>query len=161
MFSSSAIFFYFIVPENRSADPTKSLVIKSQSVTDLIFLQSLLKITADINIGHDNWKIGADTILDVEQVCRNQEYSENGRTVFDNILNSFGINMTLFYGMNLNIRTYKQYYKQYYDAYFNSLSKSKQKEPPAAMYYNAFTKAVNEYINIEKKRGSIILKVTK
>ena len=65
--------------------------------------------------------------------------------------------MGLFFGMNMTIRTYEQFYKKYYDEYYNKLARSKRLDPPPAMYYSAFTKTVNEYINIEKKHGSIAL----
>jgi hypothetical protein len=117
----------------------------------------MLKFQADIYVGHDNWKISANEIIDVEQTCRNMEFNNDGKIVFDEILKKFKVNLGLFFGMNMTIRTYEQYYKQFYDAYYNSLSKTKRKTPPAAMYYNAFTKTVNEYINIEKRHGNLTL----
>jgi hypothetical protein len=156
-FSSNAIYFYCVVPKDRSTDVNKDFVIRSNSICDIIFLQRILKFQADIYIGHDNWKIAADDIIDVEQACRSMEFNNDGKIVFDEIMKKFHVNLGLFYGMNMTIRTYEQYYKQFYDAYYNSLSKAKRKAPPAAMYYNAFTKTVNEYINIEKRHGNLTL----
>lgn len=157
MYSSNAIFFYLVVPKDKSVDREKDIVIKSTSICDLIFLEKMLKFEADILIGHDNWSIEADKIIDVEETCRSMEFIPDGKVCFDEILKKFCVNMGLFFGMNMTIRTYEQFYKKYYDEYYNKLSRSKRLDPPPAMYYNAFTKTVNEYINIEKKHGSIAL----
>ena len=53
LYSSSAIFFYTVVPKDNAADPNKTTVIKSSAVCDLIFLQKILRFHADIIIGHD------------------------------------------------------------------------------------------------------------
>jgi hypothetical protein len=157
MYSSCAIFFYCVIPKDKSTEKDKDIVIKSQSICDLLFLQRMLKFTADIIIGHDDWELKADEILDVEQVCRSQDFLPDGRVVFDEILKKFKVNLGLFFGMNMLVRTYEKYYKHFYDQYYNSLSKQKRQNPPPAMYYNAFTKTVNEYINIGKRHGNIVL----
>ena len=157
MYSSNAIFFYLVVPKDKSVGREKDIVIKSASICDLIFLEKMLKFEADILVGHDNWKIEADEIIDVEETCRSMYFIPDGKVCFDEILKKFCVNMGLFFGMNMTIRTYEQFYKKYYDEYYNKLAKSKRLDPPPAMYYNAFTKTVNEYINIEKKHGSIAL----
>ena len=157
MYTSCAIFFYCVVPKDKSSYPDMDIVIKSNSICDIVFLQKMLKFTSDILIGHDNWELKADKVIDVEQSCREMQFIPDGKVVFDEILKKFCVNLGLFFGMNMTIRTYEQFYKQFYDDYYNKLPKAKRLNPPAAMYYNAFTKTVNEYINIEKKHGSIAL----
>ena len=158
LYSSSAIFFYTVVPKDNAADPTKTTVIKSEAVCDLIFLQNILKFHADIIIGHDGWDIdGADEVLDVNLVCRNMNFHSDGKVIFDEIMKKFGVRLGFYWGMNMTIKMYRKYYQQYYDAYYDKLSKKDKLDPPKAMYYNAFTKMVNEYINIEKRHGNITL----
>lgn len=53
LYSSSAIFFYTVIPKDNAADPSKTTVIISEAVCDIIFLQNILKFHADIIIGHD------------------------------------------------------------------------------------------------------------
>ena len=156
-YTCNAIFFYCVVPKDKSTDRAKHIVIKSNSVCDLVFLQKMLKFNSDIMIGHDNWEIEADKIIDVEQTCRSMDFIPDGRLVFDEILRKFCVNLGLFFGSSMTIRTYEQLYKQFYDDYYGKLTRQKRLNPPPVMYYNAFTKTVNEYINIEKKHGGIAL----
>ena len=86
MYSSNAIFFYLVVPKDKSIDREKDIVIKSASICDLIFLEKMLKFEADILVGHDNWNIEADKIIDVEETCRSMEFIPDGKVCFDEIL---------------------------------------------------------------------------
>lgn len=156
-YSSSAIFFYTMIPKDNAKDQSKTTVIKSDNVCDLLFIQNSLKFKSDIIVGHDAWDIEADDILDVQEVCRSKNYRTDGKLVFDEIMESFGVRLGFYWGMNMVIKMYRRFYQQFYDQYYEGLSKSKKEDPPAAMYYNAFTKMVNEYVNIEKRHGNFAL----
>ena len=157
-FSCNALFFYCVVPKHKSIDKSKRIIIKSYSICDLVFLQRILKFNSPIIIGHNNWKLDADHIIDVENECRSIDFDRNGKIVFNRILNKFFIKPSLIYGKNSKeISTYEQVYKHFYDDYYSKLTKVKKLDPPPAMYYNAFTKTVNAYVDTGKKHKNIIL----
>lgn len=139
-------------------DPSKSAIITSDNPCDILFLQKILKFEADIIIAHRDWKISEDTIYNVSNVCYVQEYDPDGKIAFNNIIRSFPVRFGLFWDKDMLFKLYRRYYQNYYDDYFNKLSKAKQQDPPKAIFYNAFSKTVNEYINLEKKHGNIVLK---
>jgi hypothetical protein len=117
----------------------------------------MLRLDSDIIIGHSSWEIEADNIYDVQETCRSMEYHFNGEVIFNEIMKKFGVRLGLYWGMNMSVKMYRRYYKQFYDTYYSKLTHAQKADPPKAMYYNAFQKTVNEYINIEKQHGNIIL----
>lgn len=154
-------FYYCVVPNNVSVEPTKDVVIKSTSVCELLFLQKMLKFEADIIIGHMDWDIDADTIIDIVEVCRSMEFIQDGKSAFNELMKHFGVNVGLFWSTSAQVRTYRKYFENYYSAYYNKLSAKQKLEPPKAIYYNAFAKTVNEYISISKSHGNIILRISR
>ena len=157
MFTASDIFYYCVIPKDKSSDPDRNIVISSDNICDIIFIQKMLKFEADIIIGHKSWNINADEVINVVETCRSQEYNQNGKKVFHDLMECFKVRLGLFWDRDMKIHLYRKYYQEYYDDYFNKLSKAKQANPPKAIFYNAFSKTVNEFINLEKKYGNIIL----
>lgn len=153
----SSIFFYTMVPKDNALDTSIATVIKSDAICDLIFLQEALKFKSDIVVGHEDWEIGAVNVLDVAAVCNKMEYRTDGKIVFDEIMKSFGVRLGFYWGMNMVIKMYRKYYQQFYDQFYENLPKGQKPNPPASMYYSAFTDMVDEYVNIEKRRGNFVL----
>lgn len=158
MLTASNIFYYCVIPKDKSSEPDKNIIISSDNVCDLLFIQSILKFDADIIVGHRSWNINADEIINVIETCRSQEYIKDGKMAFHNLMECFKVRLGLFWDRDMKIHLYRRYYQGFYDDYFNNLSKAKQNDPPKAIFYNAFSKTVNEFINLEKKYGNIILK---
>ena len=158
MMTASVIFYYCVLPKDKSVEPDKDIIITSENPCELLFLQKILKFDADIIVGHRDWEMNADEILDINTICRDMEYSSDSKLVFNDIMAKFKIRLGLFWDMDMGIKLYRKYFQNYYAEYFSKLSKSKQADPPKAIFYNAFANTVNEFINIEKKHGNIILK---
>lgn len=158
MLTASAIFYYCVIPKDASENSDEYVVVTSENPCELLFLQRILKFEADIIVGHRDWKMNADKIISVVDVCRNQTYDPDGGEAFINIMESFGVKLPMFWERTMIAKMYRKYYQSFYDDYYNKLSKAKQQDPPVAIFYNAFSKTVNEYINIEKKHGNIVLK---
>lgn len=158
--TASAVYYYIVIPKDRSEEPDKNIIIKSESVCDLMFIQKMLRFEADIIVGHNNWKLDSDEVLDVVEICRKQTYVQNGKNAFNEILKSFKIKLGLTWGSYMPVRTFRSYYKDYYEEYYNKLSNKQkvERDIPKAIFYNAFAKTVNEYINIQKTHGNIILR---
>lgn len=158
MLTASAIFYYCVIPKDVSEDPDRYTVVTSDNPCELLFLQRILKFEADIIVGHRDWEMNADEVISIVNVCHDQEYDPDGGEAFVKIMESFGIKLGMFWERAMIVRLYRKYYQTFYNEYFNKLSKAKQQDPPKAIFYNAFSKTVNEYINIEKKHGNIVLK---
>ena len=158
MMTASVIFYYCVIPKDKSSDPDKDIIITSDNPCELLFLQKILKFTADIIVRHRDWEMSADEVLDINTICRDTVFNMDGKLVFNDIMTRFEVRMGLFWDADMGIRLYRKYYQNFYSDYYSKLSKAKQADPPKAIFYNAFSKTVNEFINLEKKHGNIILK---
>lgn len=155
--TASAVYYYCLIPRNIRKNPKVNSIITSNNICDILFLQKMFKFESDIVIAHRDWEMDDVEVFDISDICYSQEYRDNGNTAFNFIIESLPIRLGLFWDREIAIKTYRRYYRGFYEDYYNKLSNAKKKNPPKAIFYNAFSKMVNEFINIEKQHGNIVL----